>query len=93
MLIGKDGWLFLVWGSLIDVDVLVIVCNIVLIVDVKCVLDVVGVKLEVLVLLDKVLFYEDRLFDGKWLGDVVWGCYVLVYDGLEKVGVLVVDVL
>jgi len=93
VLIGKDGWLFPAWGSLTDVDAPAIARNTALIADAKRALDAAGVKLEVLVLPDKALFYEDRLPDGKRLGDAVRGRYALVHDGLEKAGVPAVDAL
>lgn len=93
VLIGKDGWLFPAWGSLTDVDAPAIARNTQLIAEARTALAAAGVKLEVLVLPDKALFYEDKLPDGKRLGEAVRGRYALVHDGLETSGVPSVDAL
>jgi alginate O-acetyltransferase complex protein AlgJ len=93
VLIGKDGWLFPAWGSLTEVDAPAIARNTALIAQARSALAAAGVKLEVLVLPDKALFYEDKLPDGKHLGQAVRGRYALVHDGLEKAGVPAVDAL
>ncbi|MEG2804222.1 twin-arginine translocation pathway signal [Stenotrophomonas sp.] len=93
VLIGKEGWLFPAWGSLTEVDAPAIARNTQLIAQARTALAAAGVKLEVLVLPDKALFYEDKLPEGKRLGEAVRGRYALVHDGLEKAGVPAVDAL
>ncbi|MGF6419248.1 alginate O-acetyltransferase complex protein AlgJ [Stenotrophomonas sp. AN71] len=91
VLTGKDGWLFPAWGSLTTVDAPAIARNTALIAEARQALAAVGVQLQVLVLPDKALFYEDKLPDGKRLGDAVRGRYALELDGLGKAQVPAVD--
>ncbi|WP_457318069.1 alginate O-acetyltransferase AlgX-related protein [Stenotrophomonas sp. P5_B8] len=93
VMIGKDGWLFPAWGSLTEVDAPAINRNTQLIAQARAALAAAGVKLEVLVLPDKALFYEDKLPDGKRMSDAVRGRYALVHDGLVKADVPAVDAL
>jgi len=93
VLTGKDGWLFPAWGSLTEVDTAAVTRNTALIAEAERALAAAGVKLQVLVLPDKALFYEDRLPDGKRLGDAVRGRYALELDGLNKAKVPAIDAL
>jgi len=93
VLTGKDGWLFPAWGSLTDVDSAAVARNTALIAEAQRTLAAAGVKLQVLVLPDKALFYEDKLPDGKRLGDAVRGRYALELEGLVNAHVPAVDAL
>ncbi|WGV55848.1 twin-arginine translocation pathway signal [Stenotrophomonas indicatrix] len=93
VLTGKDGWLFPAWGSLTDVDSAAVARNTALIAEAQRTLAAAGVKLQVLVLPDKALFYEDKLPDGKRLGDAVRGRYALELSGLVNAHVPAVDAL
>jgi len=93
VLVGRDGWLFPAWGSLTEVDTAAVARNTELIADAQHALAAAGIALQVLVLPDKALFYEDRLPDGKRLGDPVRGRYALEVDGLSKAQVPAIDAL
>jgi alginate O-acetyltransferase complex protein AlgJ len=93
VLVGKDGWLFPAWGSLTEVDAAAIDRNTRLVAQARQALAAAGVRLEVLVLPDKALFYEDRLPEGRQLGDAVHGRYALIHDGLAGAGIPAVDAL
>jgi len=93
VMVGKDGWLFPGWGSLTDVDGAAIARNTALIAEARAALAAAGVRLEVLVLPDKALFYEDKLPDGKRMSDAVRGRYALIHDSLGKAQVPAVDAL
>ena len=93
VLVGKDGWLFPAWGSLTDVNTTAIAENTALIAEAKRALADVGVELQVLILPGKTRFYEDKLPDGKELGESVRKRYALERDGLADAGVTVVDAL
>jgi len=93
VLVGKDGWLFPAWGSLTEVDGVAIERNTALIAEARTALAAAGVELDVLVLPDKALFYEDKLPDGRRMSDAVRGRYALIHDGLGKAQVPAVDAL
>ena len=93
VLTGRDGWLFPAWGSLTEVDTAAVARNTALIAEAQRALAAAGVKLQVLLLPDKALFYEDRLPEGKRLGDPVRGRYALELEGLAKAQVPAVDAL
>lgn len=93
VLYGKEGWLFPAWGSLTEVDSAAITRNTALIADAQRALALAGVKLQVLVLPDKALFYENKLPEGKQLSDAVRGRYELEVGELVKENVSTVDAL
>lgn len=93
VLVGRDGWLFPAWGSLTEVDTAAVARNTELIADAQRALAAAGITLQVLVLPDKALFYEDKLPDGRRLGDSVRGRYALEIDSLAKAQVPAIDAL
>lgn len=88
---GKDGWLFPGWGSLTQVDVRGIDNTMRLIGQARDLLAARGIKLEVLLLPDKTLFYEDRLPDGQTLSPEVKARYGLILGKLGQAGISTFD--
>lgn len=91
VLVGKDGWLFPAWGSLSAVDTKAVDASSQLIADAKAKLAARGVKLELLVLPDKVIFYEDRLPEGKVVSASVEKRYDTILGSLRTAGVEALD--
>ena len=58
---GSDGWLFPGWGSLTEVDAKGIDNSTALIKEARDALNAKNIKLQVIVLPDKTLFYQDKL--------------------------------
>nr|WP_315528926.1 twin-arginine translocation pathway signal [uncultured Achromobacter sp.] len=88
---GTDGWLFAAWASLADTDVQAIDASTRLIAEAKTRLASRGIHLELLLLPDKVGFYEDRLPQGKTVSASVKKRYATILDSLQKAGVDVLD--
>ncbi|MGU7770239.1 alginate O-acetyltransferase AlgX-related protein [Burkholderia sp. MR1-5-21] len=88
---GKDGWLFPGWGSLTQVDTRGIDSTTRLIGQVRDLLAARGVKLEVVLLPDKTLFYQDKLPDGRVLSPEVKGRYALILGKLKQAGISTFD--
>jgi alginate O-acetyltransferase complex protein AlgJ len=88
---GKDGWLFPGWGSLTQVDVRGIDNTTRLIAQARDLLAARGVKLEVLLLPDKTLFYEDRLPDGRALSPEVKARYGVIVGKFGQAGISTFD--
>lgn len=88
---GKDNWLFPGWGSLTQVDMRGIDASTQLVRETRDALAVKGVQLEILVLPDKTLFYQDRLPDGKSLSADVKKRYQTIQDKLKQAGVSTFD--
>lgn len=88
---GKDGWLFAAWASLADTDIQAIDASTRLIAEAKTRLAARGVHLELLLLPDKVGFYEDRLPQGKTVSASVKQRYDTILGSLQKAGVDVLD--
>src|SRR5256885_1959166 len=65
---GKDGWLFPGWGSLTQVDRAGITESTRLITEARNLLAARGVKLQVLLLPDKVRFYADKRSEERRVG-------------------------
>jgi alginate O-acetyltransferase complex protein AlgJ len=91
VLVGKDGWLFPAWGSLSEVDMQAVDASTRLIAETKARLAARGVRLELLLLPDKVLFYEDRLPAGKVVSASVEKRYDTILGSLQKAGVDALD--
>lgn len=91
VLVGKDGWLFPAWGSLSDVDMQAVDASTRLIAEAKARLAARGIRLELLLLPDKVLFYEDRLPEGKVVSASVEKRYDTLLGSLQKAGVEALD--
>lgn len=91
VLVGKDGWLFPAWGSLSEVDGQAIDASTRLIADAKASLAARGIRLEVLVLPDKVIFYEDRLPAGKAVSASVEKRYDTIMASLRGAGIEALD--
>lgn len=88
---GKDGWLFPGWGSLTVVDNKSIDSNTALIKDTRDALQARGVKLIVLMLPDKTLFYQDKLPADKTLSPQVKERYQTIYGKLKQAGIPTFD--
>ena len=84
---GKDGWLFPGWGSLTQVDRAGIAESTRLISEARNLLAARGVKLQVLLLPDKVRFYPDKMPDGKAMSADVQGRYKQVLQALQAAGI------
>ena len=84
---GKDGWLFPGWGSLTTVDTKSIDSNTALIKDTRDALQARGVKLIVLMLPDKTLFYQDKLPADKTLSPQVKERYQTILGKLKQAGI------
>ena len=88
---GKDNWLFPGWGSLTQVDTRGIDASTQLIRETRDALAAKGIQLEVLVLPDKTLFYQDKLPDGKTLSADVKKRYQIIQEKLKQAGVSTFD--
>ncbi len=88
---GKDGWLFPGWGSLTQVDNAGIDSATRLIRDARDALAARHVELEVVVLPDKMLFYQDKLPDDKALSPEVKARYQAIHDKLTQAGIPTFD--
>jgi len=88
---GKDNWLFPGWGSLTQVDTRGIDASTQLVRETRDALAAKGIQLEVLVLPDKTLFYQDKLPDGKSLSADVKKRYQTIQDKLKQAGVATFD--
>ena len=88
---GKDNWLFPGWGSLTRVDMRGIDASTQLVRETRDALAAKGIQLEVLVLPDKTLFYQDKLPDGKSLSADVKKRYQTIQDKLKQAGVSTFD--
>ncbi len=88
---GKDNWLFPGWGSLTQVDLRGIDASTQLVRETRDALAAKGIQLEVLVLPDKTLFYQDKLPDGKALSADVKKRYQTIQDKLKQAGIPTVD--
>ena len=88
---GKDNWLFPGWGSLTQVDMRGIDASTQLVRETRDALAAKGIQLEVLVLPDKTLFYQDKLPDGKSLSADVKKRYQTIQDKLKQAGVSTFD--
>ncbi|KAG0921607.1 hypothetical protein G6F31_020252 [Rhizopus arrhizus] len=88
---GKDNWLFPGWGSLTQVDTRGIDASTQLVRETRDALAAKGIQLEVLVLPDKTLFYQDKLPDGKTLSADVKKRYQTIQDKLKQAGVATFD--
>ncbi|VVE11271.1 twin-arginine translocation pathway signal [Pandoraea communis] len=88
---GKDGWLFPGWGSLTMVDLKGIDNTTRLIVQARDLLAARGIKLEVLLLPDKTLFYQDKLPDGRSLSPEVKARYATILGKLRQANIATFD--
>lgn len=88
---GKDNWLFPGWGSLTQVDTRGIDASTQLVRETRDALAAKGIQLEVLVLPDKTLFYQDKLPDGKALSPEVKRRYQTIQDKLKAAGIATFD--
>ncbi|MDD0974667.1 alginate O-acetyltransferase AlgX-related protein [Pseudomonas fontis] len=88
---GNDGWLFPGWGSLTEVDSRGIEASTQLIKDAQQALAARQVQLQVLVLPDKTLFYQDKLPAGKSLSPQVQQRYQTILGSLRKAGIPAFD--
>ncbi|SIT26646.1 twin-arginine translocation pathway signal [Achromobacter sp. MFA1 R4] len=88
---GKDNWLFPGWGSLTQVDMRGIDASTQLVRETRDALAARGIQLEVLVLPDKTLFYQDKLPDGKALSADVKKRYQTIQDKLRQAGISTID--
>jgi len=91
VIVGKDGWLFPAWGSLSTVDPAAVQASTQLIAEASRRLAARGVRLEVLVLPDKVTFYEDRLPAGRQVSASVKQRYDTLLASLAAAGVQALD--
>ncbi|WP_353192838.1 twin-arginine translocation pathway signal [Pandoraea pnomenusa] len=88
---GKDNWLFPGWGSLTQVDTKGIDANTALVREARDALAARGIKLEVLLLPDKSLFYQDKLPDGKVMSPEVKARYKTILGKLQEAGITTFD--
>lgn len=88
---GQDGWLFPGWGSLTEVDNQGIDASTALINEARQALAARNIKLQVLLLPDKTLFYQDKLPAGKALSPQVKARYSLISGKLQQAGISTFD--
>ena len=88
---GQQGWLFPGWGSLTDVDNKGIDTSTALINEAHQALAARNIKLQVLLLPDKTLFYQDKLPAGKALSAAVQARYPLILNKLKQSGISTFD--
>lgn len=88
---GKEGWLFPRWGSLTTVDNTGIDNATNLIAQANKILAAKGIKLELLLLPDKVRFYQDKLPDGEAMSPQVQQRYSQILGKLQQSGVSTFD--
>ena len=79
------------WGSLTQVDTRGIDASTQLVRETRDALAAKGIQLEVLVLPDKTLFYQDKLPDGKALSPEVKRRYQTIQDKLKAAGIATFD--
>ena len=88
---GSDGWLFPGWGSLTTVDAKGIDNSTALIKETRDALNAKNIKLQVVVLPDKTLFYQDKLPADKKLSPEVKQRYQLIMSKLKGAGISTFD--
>lgn len=88
---GKDGWLFPRWGSLKIRDDAGIENSSRLIGQAKNILASTGVQLEVILLPDKVRFYQDKIPAPDAMSEDVKQRYAVILEKLKKVGISTFD--
>lgn len=88
---GKDGWLFGGWGSLTKVNIAGIDTSVDLVSRVNQLLAAKNIKLQVLLLPDKVHFYTDKLPEGSTVSPEVKQRYTLILGKLQQAGVSTFD--
>ncbi|AJC23110.2 alginate O-acetyltransferase AlgX-related protein [Pandoraea pulmonicola] len=88
---GKDNWLFPGWGSLTQVDTRGIDANTALVREARDALAAKNIKLEVLLLPDKSLFYQDKLPDGKVMSPEVKARYKTILGKLQAADISTFD--
>lgn len=88
---GKDGWLFPRWGSLKIRDDAGIDNASNLIGQTKEILASRGIKLEILLLPDKIRFYQEKLPEEDAMSPEVQQRYALIREKLQKIGVETFD--
>ena len=88
---GSDGWLFPGWGSLTAVDAKGIDNSTALIKEARTELNKKGIQLQVVVLPDKTLFYQDKLPADKKLSPEVKQRYQLIMSKLKGAGISTFD--
>lgn len=88
---GKDGWLFPRWGSLKIRDDAGIDNASKLIGQAKEILASRGIKLEILLLPDKIRFYQEKLPAEDAMSPEVQQRYALIREKLQKMGVETFD--
>lgn len=91
VIIGTDGWLFPGWGSLTEVDTKGIDANTTLINETRQALAARNMQLQVLLLPDKTLFYQDKLPAGKTLSPQVQQRYQSILAKLKQAGIPAFD--
>lgn len=88
---GQDGWLFGGWGSLTQVNEAGIDRSVQLVAQARDLLAARNIRLEVLLLPDKVHFYADKLPAGRSMSPAVQQRYALILGKLQKAGVSTFD--
>ena len=88
---GKDNWLFPAWGSLTQVDQRGIDTSVQLLKETRDALAARNVKLVVVMLPEKALFYTDKLPDNKPLSAQVKARYRGIFDKLSQAGIATFD--
>lgn len=88
---GKDGWLLPGWGSLTEVDNRGIDASTALISEARKALAARNVQLQLLVLPDKTLFYQDKLPDGTTVSPQVQQRYQTILSRLAQAEVPTFD--
>ncbi len=88
---GKEGWLFAGWGSLTHVDPAGIDKSVRMIARTNELLASKGIRLEVLMLPDKVHFYESLLPDDRQVSPEVRQRYQLILGKLQQAGIATFD--
>lgn len=91
VIVGKDGWLYAAWASLSDTDSQAIDASSKLIKEAQTRLAARGVHLELLLLPDKVVLYEEHLPQGKTVSASVKKRYDTILASLRAAGVEVLD--
>ena len=91
IVIGRDGWLFPGWESLVTLDRAGITANVALLADAKAALAARGITLVTMVVPLKASFYAERLPDGTRISADVAGQYDFILDQLKTAGIDTVD--
>ncbi|GGC03372.1 hypothetical protein GCM10007205_10710 [Oxalicibacterium flavum] len=89
---GNEGWLFPGWGSLTVLDENGIDASVKLLAFVRHALAERGVRLEVLLLPDKVYFAQDKLPANRQVSPAVLGRYETILKKLDAAGMPILDV-